>query len=146
MILNPIHIEPPGPVGRQRSGTNGSQHRIAGTPLTIGRRYRLAIAGANSIIAISAGTFVSALLYLWINLRVAASIGSTLRTSGLTGQSALAMKLGIQVGRPELGWARTQFDDAQKAMRQGNWKALAGRAGANCDAPMRSLTEGLAYV
>jgi hypothetical protein len=30
-------------------------------------------------------------------------------------------------GHPELGQARTQFNDAQKAMQQGNWETLANR-------------------
>jgi uncharacterized protein len=41
-------------------------------------------------------TFVVAFLYLWINLRVAVKHGATFRVSSLTGESALATKLGIQ--------------------------------------------------
>lgn len=130
MIENPIHIEPSRPVESEKPGTNGSQHRITGNPLRIGRRYRLAIAGAISIIAILAfipgwiqkwlwmrqvgysgifwtlfsvrwglfgAAFVVALLYLWINLRIAARNGPTSSTPGLTSGSALATRLGIQI-------------------------------------------------
>ena len=41
--------------------------------------------------------FVVALLYLWINLRLAARNGATFRAGGLTSESALATKLGIQI-------------------------------------------------
>jgi uncharacterized membrane protein (UPF0182 family) len=39
-------------------------------------------------------------------------------------------------GQPELGQARTQFDEAQRAMQQGNW----GNFGKAMDALKRSLT------
>jgi hypothetical protein len=54
--------------------------------------------------------------------------------------------------QPALGQARAQFDDAQKAMQQGNWgdfgkidgcaEALAGRASANAnrDPPITRLS------
>ncbi len=49
--------------------------------------------------------FVVALLYLWINLRFAAKNGSTFRVSSLTGESALATKLGIQLSPTVLNLA-----------------------------------------
>jgi uncharacterized membrane protein (UPF0182 family) len=49
--------------------------------------------------------FVVALLYLWINLRVAAKNGSTFRVSSLTGESALATKLGVQISPTVLNLA-----------------------------------------
>src|ERR1022692_4948723 len=41
--------------------------------------------------------FVVALLYLWINLRLAARNGATFRAGTLTSESTVAAKLGIQV-------------------------------------------------
>ena len=41
--------------------------------------------------------FVVALLYLWINLRVAAKNGATFRAGNLTSESTLAAKLGIEI-------------------------------------------------
>ena len=41
--------------------------------------------------------FVVALLYLWINLRLAARNGATFRAGDLTSESTLAAKLGIQI-------------------------------------------------
>ena len=41
--------------------------------------------------------FVVALLYLWINLRLAARNGATFRAGALTSESTLAAKFGIQV-------------------------------------------------
>ena len=41
--------------------------------------------------------FVVALLYLWINLRLAARNGATFRAGGLRSESALAARLGIQI-------------------------------------------------
>ena len=49
--------------------------------------------------------FVVALLYLWINLRVAAKNGSTFRVSSLTGESALATKLSVQISPAVLSLA-----------------------------------------
>jgi hypothetical protein len=49
--------------------------------------------------------FVIALLYLGINLRVAAKNGATFRVSSLTGESALATKLGIQISSTLLNLA-----------------------------------------
>ena len=44
-----------------------------------------------------AAAFVVALLYLWINLRLAVKNGATFRVSSLTGESALATRLGVQI-------------------------------------------------
>jgi len=41
--------------------------------------------------------FVVALLYLWINLRFAVKNGATFRVSGLTVESAIASRLGVQI-------------------------------------------------
>jgi hypothetical protein len=41
--------------------------------------------------------FVVALLYLWINLRLAARNGATFRSGSLTSESTVAEKLGIQI-------------------------------------------------
>ena len=41
--------------------------------------------------------FVVASLYLWINLRLAAKNGAPFRVGSLTGESALATKLGVQI-------------------------------------------------
>ena len=41
--------------------------------------------------------FVVALLYLWINLRLAARNGATFRAGSLTSESTVAAKLGIQI-------------------------------------------------
>ena len=41
--------------------------------------------------------FVLALLYLWINFRLAVKNGATFRVSGLTGESAMAARLGVQM-------------------------------------------------
>ena len=49
--------------------------------------------------------FVVALLYLWINLRFAAKNGATFRVSSLSGESALAAKLGVQISPTVLNLA-----------------------------------------
>ncbi|MEO8052965.1 MAG: hypothetical protein ABI833_21360, partial [Acidobacteriota bacterium] len=64
MIEKPIHIEPSTPVEGEKPSTNGSQHRIAGNSPRIGGRYRLAIAGAISIIAILA--FIPGWIQKWL--------------------------------------------------------------------------------
>ena len=46
---------------------------------------------------LSCAAFVVALLYLWINLRLAARNGATFRAGALTSESTLAAKFGIQV-------------------------------------------------
>ena len=43
------------------------------------------------------GAFVVALLYLWINLRLAARNGATFRAGNLTSESTVAAKIGIQI-------------------------------------------------
>ena len=57
------------------------------------------------------------------------SVFGTTQPSGISAQAP--------GGHPELGQARTQFDDAQKAMQQGNW----GDFGKSMDALKRLLAE-----
>ena len=51
------------------------------------------------------GAFVVTLLYLWINLRLAVKNGATCRISSLTGESALATRLGVQISPAVLNLA-----------------------------------------
>ena len=61
------------------------------------------------------------------------SVFGTAQQPGISAQAPGARAPG---GQPELGQARAEFDEAQKAMRQGNW----GNFGKAMDALKRSLT------
>ncbi len=125
MSDNPTHIKPSRPLRIVNPGANGSHHLFRrGRPIRLVIVGAIAVIAILAFIASSiqewlwmrqlgytgvfwtllsvrwelfCAAFVVALLYLWINLRLAARNGAIFRVDNLIGESTIAAKLGIRI-------------------------------------------------